>query len=224
MLHQRLKKEMMRNNKLKVIAFNGSPKIKGNTYQALSIVGKKLAQKGIEMEIVQIGSKKFQGCIGCGACGKLKNETCPVYQDELSEIIQKAKEADGILLGSPVYYAGINGTMKSFLDRFFMVCGVNGNLVRHKVGASIAAVRRSGGIQAVDELNKYLQYSEMVMPTSNYWTVVHGNEPGEINEDIEGVQILEVLGENMAWIMSVLNQSSIEKPIKARKSWTNFVR
>ncbi len=209
---------------MKVLAINGSPRQKGNTYTALMTVADKLKEKGIETEVVQVGAMYMQGCKACNACAKLKNETCPMYKDELNDIVQKAKEVDGILLGSPVYYAGVNGSMKSFLDRFFMVCGVNGNLVRHKVGASIASVRRSGGIQTVDELNKYIQYSEMIMPTSNYWTVVHGNVPGEITNDLEGVQILEVLGENMAWIMKVIHDSDEPKPLKSKKEWMNFVR
>ncbi len=209
---------------MKVLAINGSARTNGNTYKSLSIIGDKLKESGIEMEIIQVGAMKLSGCIACGACSKLKNETCPAYKDELSEIVQKAKESDGILLGSPVYYAGVAGGMKSFLDRFFMVCGTNGSLLRHKVGASIAAVRRSGGIQTVDELNKYIQYSEMFMPTSNYWTVIHGEAKGEVIQDDEGVQILEVLGENMAFLIKVLDKTAIEKPVKETKTWTNFIR
>ncbi len=209
---------------MKVIGINGSAKKDGNTYKSLSIMADILKEHGIDMEIIQVGSMRMGGCIACNACSKVKNGTCPAYQDGLGEILQKAKEADGILLGSPVYYAGVAGGMKSFLDRFFMVNGVNGNFLRHKVGASIAAVRRSGGIQAVDEMNKYIQYSEMFMPTSNYWTVIHGNQPGEVHEDAEGVQILEVLAENMAWLMKVIQQSNLEKPEKAKKTWTSFVR
>ncbi len=209
---------------MKVLAINGSARKDGNTYKSLEIISNKLKSQGIETEIIQVGAMRMQGCIACGACSKLKNETCPAYKDELGEIVQKAKNADGILLGSPVYYAGMAGGMKSFLDRFFMVCGTNGSLLRHKVGASIAAVRRSGGIQTVDELNKYLQYSEMFMPTSNYWTVVHGEQKGEILSDAEGVQILEVLGENMAFLLKVLNKTEIKKPEKPTKTWTNFVR
>ncbi len=209
---------------MKVLAINGSPRKEGNTFKSLSIVGEKLKEHGIEMEIVQVGSMKFTGCIACNACANAKNETCPAFKDELGEIIQKAKEADGILLGSPVYFAGVNGTMKSFLDRFFKVSGANGNLLSHKVGASIAAVRRSGGIQTVDELNKYIQYSEMIMPGSNYWTVVHGGSPGEVTQDDEGMQILETLGKNMAWIIKVIAQTEVEKPTVAKKIYTNFVR
>ncbi len=209
---------------MKVLAINGSPKKNGNTFMALSIVGEKLKEQGIEFEVAQVGFARFSGCIGCNACVKAKNLTCPAFDDGFNEVVKKAKEADGILLGSPVYYSGVAGGMKSFLDRFFMVCGVNGNFLRHKVGASVAAVRRSGGIPTVDELNKYLQYSEMIMATSNYWTVVHGNQPGEVENDAEGVQILEVLGENMAWIMNVIDRSDLAKPIKSKKIWTNFVR
>ncbi len=208
---------------MKVIAINGSPKKNGNTFTALNIVADKLRESGIEVEIIQVGSMKMGGCIACNACIKSKNGCCPAYDDELGDIVQKVKDADGILLGSPVYYSGVAGGMKSFLDRFFMVCGVNGNPLRHKVGAAIATVRRSGGIPSVDELYKYLQYSEMVLPTSNYWTVIHGNRPGEVLKDAEGIQIMQILGENMAWMIRVLDASNIEKPEKAKKVWTDFV-
>ncbi len=209
---------------MKVLAINGSPKANGNTYRSLNIIGERLKEYGVDMEIVQVGGMKFAGCIACGACFKVKNETCPAYKDQLGEIIAKAKEADGLLLGSPVYYAGLAGGMKSFLDRFFMVCGANGGLMRHKVGASIAAVRRSGGIPTVDQLNKYIEYSEMFMPTSNYWTVVHGEAPGEITEDLEGMQILETLGNNMGWLINAVNKADMPKPAQPVKQWTNFVR
>lgn len=136
------------------------------------------------------------------------------------------KKADGILLGSPVYFAGLNGTMKSFLDRAFYVSSANGNLFRHKVGASIVAVRRSGGIQTIEAMNKYIAYSEMLMPGSNYWNVIHGLKPSQVNEDLEGVQIMEVLGENMAWALKLVaaGEGQIQKPNTTNKVFTNFVR
>jgi len=134
------------------------------------------------------------------------------------------KAADGILIGSPVYYSGVAGTMKCFLDRAFFVCGANGSLLRHKVGAAVAAVRRSGGIPTVDGLYHYLNYAEMVLPTSNYWNVAHGRSPGEIHQDEEGVQIMRTLGRNMAWVMKVMAATAIPAPERVQKKYTNFVR
>ena len=122
------------------------------------------------------------------------------------------KEADGIVLASPVYFSGVAGTMKSFLDRAFFVSTANNNLFRHKVGASVAAVRRSGGLPTVNSLNHYNLYSEMIMPGSNYWNVAHGMHPGEMDKDAEGKQIMEVLGRNMAWLLKIMEKGKDEIP------------
>ena len=133
---------------MKVVAFNGSPHKEGNTWQALKMVAAELEAAGIETQIVTAGDKPIQGCIACGMCAKNKNEKCVLPGDEVNAGIQLMKEADGILLGSPVHYPAMSGAMKSFLDRAFYVAGMNGGLFRHKVGASVVAVRRSGGIPA----------------------------------------------------------------------------
>jgi multimeric flavodoxin WrbA len=210
---------------MKVVAFNGSPKKSGNTFHALSAVLKELNNAGVETELIQMGAKNIRGCLACNACVKNRDEKC-IIDDEVNGWLQKMKEADGVLLGSPVYFAGINGTMKSFLDRAFFVSGVNGNLLRHKVGAAVTAVRRSGGIPAMHQLYHYIQYSEMMMPSSNYWTVAHGLMPGEVDSDAEGVQIMEVLGRNMAWLLKSMEEAkkSGEQPEAVRKVMTNFIR
>ena len=210
---------------MKVIAINGSPRKEGNTFHALQMVGDELNNEGIQTEIIQVGDKKLQGCLGCGNCARNKDERC-VIDDELNEWLQHMKKADGILLGSPVHYAGIGGTMKSFLDRAFMVAGVNGGLFRHKVGACVSAVRRSGGLPAFIQLNVYLLYSEMVIPASNYWNVIHGTKPGDAIKDEEGNQIMRILGKNMVWLMKSLafSKSEISPPEKAKKRYTNFIR
>jgi len=210
---------------MKVIAINGSPRKEGNTFHALQMVGDELNNEGIQTEIIQVGDKKLQGCLGCGNCARNKDERC-VIDDELNEWLQHMKKADGILLGSPVHYAGIGGTMKSFLDRAFMVAGVNGGLFRHKVGACITAVRRSGGLPAFNQMNVYLLYSEMVIPASNYWNVIHGTKPGDVIKDEEGNQIMRILGKNMAWLMKSLafSKNEIIPPEKAKKRYTNFIR
>lgn len=209
---------------MKVIGINGSPKKEGNTYHALSLVMAELEREGIETEIIHVGNRQIRGCMGCGMCFKNKDEKCVFGEDGVNEWVQSMKEADGIILGSPVHYAGVGGTMKSFLDRAFYVAGANGGLFRHKVGASLAAVRRSGGIPTIEQLNKFLDYAEMVTPKSNYWNVIHGAKPGEVLEDEEGVQIMRVLGKNMAWVLKAMEGAKESAPEQERKVMMNFIR
>ena len=211
---------------MKVVAFNGSPNKKGNTYNAIKTVAAELEKEGIEVEIVHVGNKLIRGCIACGGCSRNQNERCVLEKDEVNEWIQKMKEADGIILGSPVYYSAIAGTMKSFLDRAFFVATSNGGMFRHKVGASVVAVRRSGGIPVFDQLNNYINYSEMIMPTSNYWNVAYGAAPGEVMQDEEGMQIMRVLGKNMSWVMKLVEsgKSQVKENEKEDKMFTNFIR
>jgi multimeric flavodoxin WrbA len=211
---------------MKVVAFNGSPRKEGNTNEALKLVCKQLEAKGIETEIIQVGIKNVRACTACGKCAKNKNEACVIKTDDVNAWIQKMKEADGILLGSPVHYASLAANMKSFLDRAFYVSGGNGNLFRHKVGASVVAVRRSGGLPTFNELNNYMNYSEMMLSTSNYWNVIHGTKPGEIHQDEEGVQIMRVLGKNMAYLLELIEngKGKISAPEQEKKMYTNFIR
>lgn len=211
---------------MQVVAINGSPKKNGNTYHALELVANELREKGIEVKILHIGASNIRGCLACGHCIKNRDEKCAIKGDRVNEWIQEMKNADGIILGSPVYYSAMSGSMKSFLDRVFYVAGVNGGMFRHKVGASVVAVRRSGGLPTFNELNNFLNYSEMVLPTSNYWNVIHGTFPGEVLQDEEGVQIMQVLGRNMAWLLEVINHSKDEivKPERSKKVFTNFIR
>ncbi|MCW7755328.1 flavodoxin family protein [Desulfobotulus sp. H1] len=211
---------------MKVVAFNGSPNKKGNTFHALQMVAAELEQQGIETAIVHVGNKAIRGCLACGQCAKNMNEQCIQAEDPVNEWIQLMKQADGILLGSPVHYSAIAGTMKSFLDRAFYVAGMNGCMLRHKVGASLVAVRRSGGLPAFNQLNNFLCYSEMLMPTSNYWNVIHGTRPGEATRDLEGAQIMRTLGRNMAWLMKLVENGRgvIAPPEKEDKVWMHFIR
>lgn len=211
---------------MKVIAINGSPKKEGNTFHALSMVGNELKAAGMEFEILHIGHKMIHGCIACGKCAMTRDEKCAIQSDELNDWIQVLKRADGIILGSPVYYSGVAGTMKSFLDRLFFVAGSNGNLFRHKVAAAVVAVRRTGGSSTFDCLNHYLSYSEMIIATSRYWNVIHGRAPGEAVQDGEGSQIMSVLGRNMAWLLKMKEATAgtIEPPKEEAKVYTNFIR
>lgn len=206
-----------------VVAFNGSPKSEGNTYQAIKVVADLLEEEGISTEIIHVGNKKIRGCVACGGCAKNLNEKC-VINDEVNGWIQKMKEANGIIISSPTYYASIAGTMKCFLDRAFFVCGANGNLLRHKVGASVVAVRRSGEVAVFDHLNHYFTICEMFPSTSNYWNVIHGRAPGEALQDEEGVQTMRVMGKNMAWLMKKLKGIDATEPEMEQKIYTSFIR
>lgn len=211
---------------MKVVAFNGSPRKEGNSFEALKLVCEQLEAKGIETEIVQVGIKNVKACTACNMCAKNQDERCIIKKDPVNEWIQKMKEADGILLASPVHYASLSASMKSFLDRAFYVSGVNGNMFRHKVGASIAVVRRSGGLPTFNELNNYLTYSEMMIPTSNYWNVIHGLFPGEIHKDEEGVQIMRILGKNMAYLLELIEngKDKVQAPEQEPKTFMHFIR
>ncbi len=211
---------------MKVIAFNGSPRKNGNTACSLNIVIDELQKEGIETELINVGKEHIHGCVACFTCAKKKNERCAFEDDPVNDWIQKMKSADGILLGSPVHFSGVAGRMKSFLDRAFFVFSVNSGMMRHKVGASVAAVRRSGGVSTMDSLNHYLLYSEMIIPSSNYWNVAHGMNPGEMDQDGEGKQIMSVLGKNMAWLMKLreFGKKELPPPEQSPKVMTNFIR
>ena len=210
---------------MKVVAFNGSPNKQGNTWHAIGMVAAELEKEGIATEIVHVGNKSIRGCVACGQCLKNKNEQCVQPGDEVNEWIQKMKHADGIIFGSPVHYAAMAGTMKSFMDRAFYVTGVNDGMLRHKVGAAVVAVRRSGGLPTFDQLNNFINYSEMLIPTSNYWNVIHGTRPGEVTQDEEGTQIMRVLGRNMAWLMKLVEngKGTVAEPERENKIYTNFI-
>ena len=211
---------------MKVVAINGSPNKEGNTYHGIAMVAAELDKAGIATEIIHIGNKKIGGCLACAQCAKRKDETCVQADDPVNECIQKMKSADGIILGAPVYFSAIAGTMKSFLDRVFYVSTFNGGLFKYKVGASLVAVRRAGGIPAFNELNTYLLYSEMVIPTSNYWNVIFGARRGEALKDEEGAQIMRILGKNMAWTMKLVENGKgvVAPPEKEPKVFMNFIR
>ena len=211
---------------MKVVAFNGSPNKNGNTYHAIKMVTEELEKQGIETDIIHVGNKAVRGCLACGQCIKKRNEQCIQADDPVNEWLQIMKGADGLIFGSPVHFSAISGTMKSFLDRAFYVAGVNGSLLRHKVGAAVVAVRRSGGLPTFNQLNNFICYSEMLMPSSNYWNVVHGTRPGEAVKDEEGAQIMRTLGKNMAWLLQLIEhgKGTINPPEPEKKVYMNFIR
>jgi multimeric flavodoxin WrbA len=212
------------NRSMNVIAINGSPRPDGNCSRALAILGERLAESGIGLEVVNVGGAAIRGCIACGSCAKTGR--CAFGDDQVNATVERMAAADGIVLASPVYFSGVAGTMKCFCDRAFYVAGAAGNLFRHKAGAALVAVRRSGGSSTLDGLNHYLTYSEMIVATSRYWNIVHGRAKGEMDKDAEGVQIVEVLGDNLAWILKTREASRqlAPEPQAVPKVFTNFVR
>ena len=181
---------------MKVVLINGSPHRKGNTFIALSEVAGALEKEGVQTEIIQLGIKAVQGCIACNKCAELGH--C-VFQDTLYNQVREAlQEADGIVVGSPVYYAGPNGALCALLDRVFYSCS---ELLAYKAGASVAVCRRGGASATFDRLNKYFTILNMPVVSSQYWNSVHGMRPGEATEDAEGLQTMRMLGRNMAWLL-----------------------
>ncbi len=204
---------------MKVLLINGSPKSNGNTYLALSEVAGTLKENGVEAEIVSIGTKAVQGCIACGKCRELGR--C-VFQDELyNRIREKLPEVDALIVGSPVYYAGPNGSLCALLDRLFYTCS---DQLAYKPGASVAVCRRGGASATFDRLNKYFTINNMPIVSSQYWNSVHGAAPGEAARDEEGLQTMRVLARNMVWMLR--NLKSGTAPIPEQEPWhpTNFIR
>ncbi len=212
---------------MRIVAINGSTKNKGNTRSALEIMGDVFSQKGYDYEIINLGAKPISGCLGCGGCRKNQDCKCVLTDAEVvNEGIAAMKDAGAIIIASPVHFSNMSGVMKSFLDRAFMVSGANGGLFRYKVGASVVAVRRTGGAATYSALNYFLSISEMIIATSSYWSVIHGHQPDEVNQDAEGVQTLKQLAENVSWLVQMIEATKdvVEKPERLEKVWTNFVR
>lgn len=204
---------------MKVLLINGSPRHKGNTYIALSEVAKTLEENGVEAEIVSIGAKAVQGCIACNKCAELGR--C-VFNDALYNTVrEKLETADGIVVGSPVYYAGPNGSLCALLDRLFHSAS---SLMRYKPAASVAVCRRGGASATFDRLNKYFTINNMPIVSSQYWNSVHGSKKGEASQDAEGLQIMRTLGRNMAWMIKSLKNGNQPIPEKEASIMTNFIR
>lgn len=209
---------------MKVLLVNGSPNAEGCTYTALSEIAKTLEESGIETEIFQVGNKPVRGCIGCGGCAKSDKGKCVFEDDVVSELIDKVKEADGYIFGSPVYYASPNGTLLAVLDRLFFSAG---KYMKYKPAACIASARRAGTTATYDVLNKYIGINNMLMVPSCYWNMVHGREPEDVKQDLEGLQIMRTIGRNMAWMLNLLEngrQNGIELPKAEEAVRTNFIR
>ena len=205
---------------MKVLLLNGSPKAKGNTALALNEMAAVFAQEGIEAEIIQVGHQAVRGCIACGSCGK--NGKC-VFDDAVNEVAAKFEAADGLVIGSPVYYAGANATLMAFLQRLFYSTRFDKTM---KVGASVVIARRGGCSATYDEMNKFFGISGMPIASSQYWNSVHGGAPGQAAEDAEGMQTMRTLARNMAFLMKSiqLGKAQFGLPEKEQHAWTNFIR
>ncbi len=191
---------------MKVVGINGSPRKEGNTSIIIKAVFKELEKHGIETELIQLGGLPVRGCMACMRCYENKNGKCVIQNDGINDIIKKMVDADGIILGSPVYCSDVTPEMKALLDRGALISHANGGaLLKHKVTGAVAAVRRSGGLHAFDTMNHFLHITESILVGASYWNMVHGLEPGDVIRDEEGMKNMQVLGENMAWLLNKLN-------------------
>lgn len=205
---------------MKVLIINGSPRENGNTSIALAEMEKVFAKNGIETETIRIGSKEIRGCISCGYC--YKNGKCSI-DDLVNELAPKFEECDGMVIGSPVYYASANGTLISFLDRLFYSTSFCKTM---KVGASVAVARRGGLSSTFDQLNKYFTISGMPIASSQYWNSVHGRAPGDAAKDAEGLQTMRFLAENMTFLIKSIALGKEQFGIPEKEKWqpTHFIR
>jgi len=190
---------------MKVLAINGSPRRNGNTTLLLNHLFDVLRREGIETEMVQLAGQHIEGCKACHVCSRHKNERCKTDADPVNDIIAKMKAADGIVLGSPVYFSDVTPELKALIDRSGMVGIRNDYLFKRKVGAGVLAVRRGGATHALDTINHYLHLMQMIVPGSPYWNFAFGLEAGDVDNDAEGLSTMEGLGQNMAWLLKKLN-------------------
>lgn len=205
---------------MKVLVLNGSPKADGNTAIALKEMEKVFAQEGIEVEMVHVGNLAIRSCIACGHC--FREGKC-VFDDVVNDVAKKFEEADGLVVGSPVYYASANATLVALLTRLFYSSGFDKTM---KVGASVVCARRGGLSSTFDELNKFFTISGMPVASSQYWNSIHGAAPGEAEQDAEGLQVMRTLARNMSFLMKsiALGKEKYGLPEKEKRVGTNFIR
>lgn len=207
---------------MKVIAINGSPRKNGNTHTALSYMADILKTYAIETEIVSIGNVAVQGCVACNSCFKPEARGCVFDTDSVNETADKMRRANGFILGSPTYWGGVNGSFKAYLDRLFYSNYSQG--FGGKVAGLAVVARRSGGVQAVHQLTNYLMLTQAVLAPSRYWALAHGLHKGQLPEDAEGLQILRENIHSMVWLMRMIAETKVAKPLAEAKIMTNFVR
>ena len=191
---------------MKVVAFNGSARKDGNTAILIRQVFQELETQGIETELIQLSGSKIHGCIACMKCFENKDQRCSVKDDITNDCIEKMLDADGIILGSPTYFANVSTEMKALIDRAGMVSRANGDMLARKVGAAVVAVRRAGAIHVFNSINHFFFIGQMIVPGSSYWNLGMGRQKGEVESDEEGIQTMKVLGINMAWLLKKLEE------------------
>ena len=191
---------------MKVVAFNGSARAEGNTSLLIETVFAPLRAAGIECEQVALRGKRLHGCIACYKCRENQDRRCSGVNDDLNAMIEKMDEADGVIIGSPTYFADVSAETKALIDRAGMVGLTNGGMYKRKVGAAVVAVRRGGATHTFDTINHFFFISQMIVPGSSYWNVGVGRDKGEVAEDEEGIRTMRVLGENMAWLMERIGE------------------
>ncbi len=192
---------------MKVVAFNGSPRKEGNTNQCLELVISELNKEAIETEVIHIAGKSLHGCRACYACMKNKNRQCAVNNDSLNLYMNKMIEADGIIIGSPVYFSNVTAEVKALIDRTGLVARANDNLLDKKVGAAVVVMRRAGATFTFSAINFFFFIQQMIVPGSDYWNTGTGGAPGEAMEDKEGVTTFKTLGRNMAWLLKKIKSA-----------------
>jgi multimeric flavodoxin WrbA len=191
---------------MRVVALNGSARKDGNTAILLNLVLGELQEENIETEMIQLAGERISGCIACYQCMKTKDYRCAIQTDRVNDYLQKMREAEGILLGSPTYIANITASLKAIMERATIVCRANGaDLFKRKAGAGVVAVRRGGAIQAFNAMNAFFLINQMIVVGSSYWNVGIGRNVGEVNSDLEGVQTMKDLGQNMAWLLKKIH-------------------
>ncbi|MBM3498943.1 MAG: flavodoxin family protein [Armatimonadetes bacterium] len=189
---------------MKVVAINGSARKDGNTALLIRHVFEELNAAGIETELIQLAGKPVKGCIACYRCFENKDRQCAVKDDVINECLAKMDEADGIILGSPTYFADMTAQLKALCDRAFFVARANDDMFARKVGAAVVAVRRGGAVPVFDSINHYFLIGQMIVPGSVYWNLAFGREIGQVEEDEEGLKTMKLLGQNMAWLLAKL--------------------
>lgn len=213
--------ENQEGKEMRVILLNGSPHKEGSTHTALAEVAKGLQAQGIDTKEIWIGNKPVGGCTACGACGKLGK--C-AYDDLVNEIIAELDDCDGLVVGSPVYYASPNGSLIGLMDRLFYAAS---SKLAFKPGACVTAARRAGTTASLDALNKYFLFNNMPLVSSRYWNMVHGGNATDVCQDEEGMQVMRQLGLNMGWLIRCIENgrnNGIHKPEQENKIWTNYIR
>jgi multimeric flavodoxin WrbA len=190
---------------MKVVAFNGSARKNGNTAILINYVLRELEQEGIETELMQLAGKKIRGCVACMKCWENKDQRCSVTNDVLNTCIEKMIAADGIILGSPTYFANVSTEMKALIDRAGMTSIANDRMLKRKVGAAVVAVRRAGAVHVFNSINHFFFIGQMIVPGSIYWNMGFGLDKGEVEKDDEGVSTMKGLGENMGWLLKKIH-------------------